>query len=129
VGHHLHHDQTVTRCETDDGDIPAVIAAACAYPLEGLKATELNKKTGYFERNAHRMRYAHFRKLGMFIGSGHIEAACKQIVWQRAKQSGMHWTTDGAADIIALRCQHASGRWDELWPASYTRPEQPREAV
>jgi hypothetical protein len=29
----------------------------------------------------------------------------------------MHWAVDGAADIIALRCQHASGRWDELWAA------------
>jgi hypothetical protein len=27
----------------------------------------------------------------------------------------MHWTVDGAAGIIALRCQQASGRWDELW--------------
>ncbi len=51
----------------------------------------------------------------MFICSGAIEAACKAIVAQRAKQSGMHWTVDGAADIIALRCQQASGRWDELW--------------
>jgi hypothetical protein len=29
----------------------------------------------------------------------------------------MHWTVNGAADIIAPRCQHASGRWDELWTA------------
>ncbi|HEX9357871.1 MAG TPA: hypothetical protein VF933_29145 [Streptosporangiaceae bacterium] len=29
----------------------------------------------------------------------------------------MHWTVDGAGDIIALRCQRASGRWDELWPS------------
>jgi hypothetical protein len=41
----------------------------------------------------------------------------------------MHWTTDGAADIIALRCQHASGRWDELWPASNATPAQLRAAV
>jgi hypothetical protein len=104
--------------ELDDGDIEAIISAARAYPLSGVKAEELNKKIGYFEHNIHRMRYAHFKKLGMFTGSGHIEAACKQIVCQRAKQSGMHWTTEGAASIIALRCQHASGRWDELWPAS-----------
>ncbi len=64
------------------------------------------------------MRYQHFRDLGMFTGSGAIEGGIKAIVVQRAKQSGMHWTTEGAADIIALRCQHASGRWDELWPAS-----------
>jgi hypothetical protein len=43
------------------------------------------------------MRYQHFRQLGMFIGSGHIEAGCKAIVVQRTKQSGMHWTTAGAA--------------------------------
>jgi len=49
---------------------------------------------------------------------GPVEAGCKQIVVQRAKQSGMHWSVNGAADIIALRCQHASGRWDELWPAT-----------
>jgi hypothetical protein len=30
----------------------------------------------------------------------------------------MHWTVEGAADTIALPCQHASGRWDELWAAS-----------
>ena len=63
------------------------------------------------------MRYASFQRLGMFIGSGAIEGGIKAIVVQRAKQSGMHWTVEGAADIIALRSQYASGRWDELWPA------------
>jgi hypothetical protein len=100
--------------ELDSGDIEAIISAARAYPLTGVKASELDKKIGYFEHNIHRMRYAHFKKLGMFTGSGHIEAACKQIVVQRAKQSGMHWTVQGAADIIALRCQHASGRWNDF---------------
>jgi hypothetical protein len=101
--------------ELDAGNIGAIITAARQYPLTGVKATELDTKVGYFDHNAHRMRYQHFRELGMFTGSGHIEAACKAIVVQRAKQSGMHWTTAGAASIIALRCQHASGRWDELW--------------
>jgi hypothetical protein len=104
--------------ELDAGNITAIIDAAACYPLSGAKAEELDKKLGYFERNAHRMRYADFKKLGMFTGSGAIEGAIKAIVVQRAKQAGMHWTTDGAADIIALRTQHASGRWDELWPAS-----------
>jgi hypothetical protein len=47
----------------------------------------------------------------VFTGSGHIEAACKQIVVQRAKQSGMHWSVEGTADIVALRCEHAGGSW------------------
>jgi hypothetical protein len=106
--------------ELDAGNIEAIIDAARQYPLEGIKAEDLDRKLGYFEHNIHRMRYARFKSLGMFTGSGAIEAACRQIVAIRAKQSGMHWTVEGAADIIALRCQHASGRWDELWPSRAT---------
>ena len=113
--------------ELDAGDIGAIITAARAWPLAGVKAEELDKKLGYFQRNAHRMRYQHFRDLGMFIGSGAIEGAIKAIVAQRAKQSGMHWTVEGAADIIALRCHHASGRWEDFVaphpaPAAALRP-------
>ena len=115
--------------ELDAGDIKAIAAAARAYPLDGIKASDLDRKLGYFERNAHRMRYQHFRDLGMFTGSGAIEGGIKAIVVQRAKQSGMHWTTSGAADILALRCQHASGRWAELWPASNITPAQLHAAV
>jgi len=32
------------------------------------------KALGYFETNAVRMRYAHFRELGHFVGSGAVEA-------------------------------------------------------
>jgi hypothetical protein len=92
-------------------------------------AEELDKKLGYFERNAHRMRYDRFKKPGMFIGSGAIEGGIKAIVVQRAKQSGMHWTVSGAADIIALRCQRASGRRDELRAASATQPTGLRAAI
>ena len=115
--------------ELDAGNIEAIIQAASQYPLTGIKAAELATKRGYFEHNAHRMRYQHFRELGMFIGSGHIEAGCKAIVGQRTKQSGMHWTTAGAAAIIALRCQHASGRWDELWTAHTASPDRLRAAI
>ena len=115
--------------ELDAGNISAIITAARQYPLADVKAEERDKKLGYFERNAHRMRYQHFRDLGMFTGSGAIEGGIKAIVVQRAKQSGMHWTTEGAASIIALRCQHASGRWDELWPASTTTPGRLRAAI
>jgi hypothetical protein len=115
--------------DLDAGNIQAIITAARQYPLAGVKAEELDKKLGYFERNAHRMRYQHHRDLGMFTGSGAIEGGIKAIVVQRAKQAGMHWTTSGAADIIALRTQHASGRWAELWPARDSTPIRLRAAV
>jgi hypothetical protein len=115
--------------DLDTGNIDAIIEAASAYPLDGIKASDLERKLGYFRNNAHRMHYARFQKLGMFIGSGAIEGGIKAIVGQRAKQSGMHWTVEGAADIIALRCQHASGRWNELWPSRTTQPAELRTAI
>ncbi len=54
------------------------------------------------------MRYAYYRKHGMFIGSGVVEAGCKTVLGARLKQSGMHWTTRGATAITTLRCRHAS---------------------
>jgi hypothetical protein len=115
--------------ELDAGNIQAITHAARAWPLAGVKAEELDKKLHYFEHNAHRMRYARFRELGMFTGSGAIEGGINALVVQRAKQAGMHWTTGGAASIIALRTQHASGRWDELWPACTASPDGLQAAI
>ena len=100
--------------ELDAGDIPAICAAARAFPLTGRKADDLETALGYFEHNAHRMRYAHFKSLGMFIGSGAVEAGCKSIVGQRLKLSGMRWTQPGATGILTLRCLQASDRWEEI---------------
>ena len=102
--------------DLDAGNIAAIIHAARAYPLAGIKATELDVKTGYFEINAHRMRYARFRELGMFTGSGAVEGGCKNVIGARLKQSGMRWSLRGADAITELRCQDASGRWDQIWP-------------
>ena len=101
--------------ELDDGDIEAICAAARAFPLAGKKASDLQTALGYFEHNAHRMCYAHFKKLGMFVGSGAVEAGCKAIVAQRCKLSGMRWTLAGAYGILTLRCLDASDRWEETW--------------
>jgi hypothetical protein len=107
--------------ELDDGNIGAICAAARTFPLMGKKARDLQTALGYFEHNACRMCYAHFRKLSMFAGSGAVEAGCKAIVAQRCKLSGMRWTLDGAYGILTLRCLDASDRWEETW----TQPGQP----
>jgi hypothetical protein len=101
--------------ELDDGNIEAICASARTFPLAGKKASDLATALGYFEHNAHRMCYAHFRKLGLFVGSGAVEAGCKAIVAQRCKLSGMRWTLPGAYGILTLRCLDASGRWEETW--------------
>jgi len=71
----------------------------------------------YFERNAERMRYPQFRRQHLFVGSGVIEAGCKTVIGSRLKQSGMFWTVRGANAIIALRCCHLNGRFEDYWEA------------
>jgi hypothetical protein len=110
--------------ELDAGDIDALAAAARVFPLAGVKARDRDTALGYFETNAPRMRYEHFRSHGLFVGSGVVEAGCKSVIGQRLKQSGMHWSQPGATGILTLRCQQASGRWDEIWqhPNNQTQP-------
>jgi hypothetical protein len=76
---------------------------------------EVLKEAEYFDTNANRMRYPEFRKKGLFVGSGVIEAGCKSVVGARLKQSGMFWTVRGANAIIALRCCRINGRFEDYW--------------
>jgi hypothetical protein len=78
---------------------------------------KLRTEADYFERNAGRMRYPKFRRQHLFVGSGVIEAGCKTVIGSRLKQSGMFWTVRGANAIIALRCCHLNGRFEDYWEA------------
>lgn len=105
------------RCkELDDGRPEEVIDAInrCS-SLQGYDKEICDREIGYFEKNKERMRYADFRKKGLFVGSGVLEAGCRTVVGQRLKQSGMHWTVRGANSIIALRCSILSNRWEDFW--------------
>ena len=106
--------------DLDYGYIDGIVAATRQYPLEGVKKDEIDTALGYFENNAPRMRYHWFRQCGLFVGSGVVEASCKTVIGQRLKQSGMHWTVNGADAIIALRCREASRPWKTSLPTPRT---------
>ena len=59
--------------------------------------------------------YSPHREKGHAIGTGLIEATVKQLVAQRLKGCGMHWSKDGATAITALRAQDLNGHWHGLW--------------
>jgi hypothetical protein len=71
----------------------------------------LREAQGYFRNNAARMRYHRFRRRGLFIGSGVVEAGCKHIVGARFKQSGMRWSLPGLRSILQLRLALLNGDW------------------
>jgi len=104
------------RKELDKGKVEQVIEAIKKLSLSTAHEKEICEiEIRYFEKNKKRMRYAQFRKQGLFVGSGVLEAGCRTVVGQRLKLSGMHWTVKGANSIIALRCCFLSNRWEDFW--------------
>ena len=53
--------------------------------------------------------------MGLPIGTGVTEAACKTLVTQRLKRSGMRWGQEGGQAILTLRGQLLSRRWAPTW--------------
>jgi hypothetical protein len=75
----------------EEGKLGALTATISALPAKGQEQRKLLRtETAYFNNNAHRMQYASFRRQGLFVGSGVIEAGCKNVIGKRLKQSGMH---------------------------------------
>jgi hypothetical protein len=82
----------------------------------------------YLRQRSQHMHYADCRRVGLPIGSGITEAACKTIFTQRLKLSGMRWKRQGAQVILNLRVILLSGIWQQTYHAmlqSHTQA-QPR---
>jgi hypothetical protein len=71
----------------------------------------------YFQNHQHRMDYPRYLANGWQIGSGPVESACKSVVANRLKGSGMRWGADGSDAICHLRALYLSepGQWESFW--------------
>ena len=83
----------------------------------GADPTESAKAHGYFVRHAAQMDYPRYRALGLPIGSGIVEGACKTLVKERLDGGGMWWSEAGAQTVGTLRALYRSGldRWHHFW--------------
>jgi len=100
----------------DEGRIEALVRILRRQPAPDEELAHLlANEADYFERHAERMRYPEFRRQGLFVGSGVVEAGCRNVIGARLKASGMFWTVRGANAIIALRCCRLSGRFEDYW--------------
>lgn len=80
-----------------------------------IDAETVHSEISYFQTHASRMKYRTYRRKGYFIGSGVVEAGCKTVVCQRAKQSGMFWTVPGAQNVLGIRCLVMGNSFDDYW--------------
>lgn len=100
----------------DAGQIEELaLMATQARPRSGPRRALATTQIQYFAKNAARMRYADFRRQGLFVGSGVVEAGCKTVVGSRCKNPGMFWSRSGAHAILQTRCSLLSRRYDADW--------------
>jgi hypothetical protein len=131
LGEELAHDPVMQK-----KSLPFVVPADCMWePLNGgagllrdLEALDASDRSedvreghrrlvGYVRSNVHRMNYPAYLARGWPIGSGAIESACKTVVGQRLKGSGMRWRERGTTALCQLRALYRSGPdvWSDYW--------------
>lgn len=81
----------------------------------GKRLADYRRAYQYLQVRRGHLRYADYRRMGLPIGSGVTEAACKTVFTQRLKLSGMRWKKEGALTILKLRVLLLSGVWHEVY--------------
>ena len=68
----------------------------------------------YITSNKQRINYKTYLDDNLFIGSGALESAYKDVIQKRMKLSGQRWTLKGAQQIVNLRIKLKNNEWDKL---------------
>jgi len=96
--------------------VDQVMGALCRLRTRYPRRQAMHTALAYFRDHRHRMRYAALRAQHLPIGSGVVEAACKTLVSQRLKRSGMRWRHTGGQAILTFRALCQSERFERAWP-------------
>ena len=78
----------------------------------------LAKLYDYLNRHREHMDYQRLKELGLPIGSGMVESACKWLIQQRFKGVGMRWSEDGFNHLLHLRLAWVNSSFDNLFLSS-----------
>jgi hypothetical protein len=106
----------------------AAAAMASRRGMPNARRAEYAKAYKYLRTRTQWMRYHEYKRVGIPLGSGVTEAACKTLVAQRLKLSGMRWEKPGAQVILDLRAELLSGTWDAAnGQILATRPQPKRQ--
>jgi hypothetical protein len=79
------------------------------------ESPDIESEIKYLQRNRKRMNYCKLRQKKLPIGSGVVEAACKNLIGARMEKSGMRWSIDGGQTVLTLRSIILSNRWEKFW--------------
>lgn len=102
------------------GEASLVLAAMDSWEARTVEQRDIKRREcGYFREHLSRGRlaYPEFLSAGFHIGSGVIEAGCKNVVQSRMKGAGMRWSQAGAESMLHLRAN-----WCSEGGADFTAP-------
>lgn len=75
----------------------------CWQPRTAAAREVRRQQLGYFENQKERMWYPTYLRMGLPIGSGAVEGACKHVVGDRFKGTGMRWNLETAEPLLHVR--------------------------
>ena len=104
----------------EGGDVMIGVLEAWAWPSRSGLAAVREDVLGYFRNQVARMDYPSYEANGWYIGSGAVESACKTVVGQRLKGSGMRWGEHGSHAVCHVRALYRSEhtQWTDFWRRS-----------
>jgi len=89
-----------------------------ALAVEGMPTTARDTVMtvyAYLARHREHINYEVYKALGLPLGSGMVESACKWLIQQRFKGVGMRWSEDGFNHLVHLRLAWVNGRFEALF--------------
>ncbi|MEW6304808.1 MAG: ISKra4 family transposase [Verrucomicrobiota bacterium] len=87
----------------------------------GAAADAVAKEVDYLREHQERMDYRAGRRAGEPIGSGPVEATCRQYQC-RFKRPGQFWSQSGDEALLSLETFWRNGRWHLLFPHTSFNP-------
>jgi hypothetical protein len=75
----------------------------------------LTTVAAYLARHRAHINYEVSKALGLPLGSGMVESACKWLIQQRFKGVGMRWSTEGFTHLLHLRLAWVNGSFETLF--------------
>lgn len=102
--------------------VDQVIETIERLPHRGVEERIARQKIlSYYRNNRSRMAYGSYRRRGLLIGSGPIEAAHRNVIQQRLKLAGQRWSEAGVQQVANLRVLRKSDRWQRVIALTRTR--------
>ena len=110
-------------------EIEAIIKRWNAAHIEVGDRRPVHEALTYIANHREQMTYAAARRQGHPIGSGHVEACCKQLVASRMKRSGQRWKVNGGQAVLTLRSLATDARWEPAMNVLMPTFKRPVEKV